>query len=207
MRQLTIEYLLDGHRRGYNFTSSTQGFNDDTLKSVWRSAMPRGQGWGAEVYKGAHSLKSFRLADGRIALSDVTVTDMRDESGRAGIRRADVKVMQPGEYADHLNALLRAYPTPLQTEIQRKPGFLERKRIPKVKGERQMILSHPYIHAQNWILIEALVVKAALDEMSGWAGRIVPFTTLALDYREESQLVVLPEAKARTLTDVYVMGI
>ena len=79
MKQLILEYVLEGHKRGYNFTSSTQGFHDDVLKSIWRKAMPRGQGWNAAVYAGARSLKSFWLEDGRMAMSETVVTDMRDE--------------------------------------------------------------------------------------------------------------------------------
>ena len=98
MRQLVLEYVFEGHKRGYNITSPTNGFNDDTLKTVWRNAMPRGQGWGADAYIGARSLKSFPLPDGRIALADVHVTGLHDESGRGGIRKAVVDIMQPGEY-------------------------------------------------------------------------------------------------------------
>lgn len=200
MRELTIEYVLEGQQRGYNFTSSTQGFNDDTLKSVWRTAMPRGQGWGA--YIGAHSYKCFPLADGRIALSDVTVTDQKDESGRAGIRRAQVSVCQPGEYGDLLLKTLKRYPVHIQTEAFRKPGFFEKRRIPKVRGEKQVILSHPYANVTAWQLIEALILKSALEDFQpSWGNRITPFTTLALDYREESTLVVMPEAKASALRE------
>jgi hypothetical protein len=209
MRQLVIEYVLEGHQRGYNFTSPTQGYSDAELKAIWRSAMPRGQGWGVETYRGAHSLKSFLLADGRVALSDVTVTDQRDESGRAGIRRAEIAIMPPGEYADHLTALLHRYPTKVQSEVFRKPGVFERRRIPKAKPDGQIVLSHPYHHAEGWLLVEALLVKAALDEYhSGWlAGKVIPFTTLALDYREESALVILPEDRARQLKNVTVVAV
>lgn len=89
MRQLVIDYVLEGHQRGYNFTSSTQGFHDDVLKSIWRAAMPKGQGWGA--YVGARSLKAFALEDSRLALSEVTVTDRRDESGRTHINGSDFR--------------------------------------------------------------------------------------------------------------------
>lgn len=209
MRQLVIEYVLEGRARGYAFTSSTKGFNDDTLKAVWRSAMPRGQGWGAEVYRGARALKSFALADGRLALSAVTVTDQRDETGRGGIRRAEIAIMPPGEYAQHLSALLRQYPPSIQAELSRKSGLFERPRIPRAKSDGQIVLSYPYRHAAEWRLIEALLVKAALDEYhGGWlAGRFVSFTTLALDYREESALVVLPEERASQLKEVKAIRI
>ncbi|NJL56806.1 hypothetical protein HC928_17885 [bacterium] len=81
---LVIEYVHEGHQRGYNFTSPTDGYTDAALKQVWRGAMPRGQGWGAEGLAGAHALKSFVLDDGRVALSRVTVTDQADDAGRRG---------------------------------------------------------------------------------------------------------------------------
>jgi hypothetical protein len=39
--QLVLEYVFEGHQRGYNFTSSTKGFSDTVLKTIWRTAMPR----------------------------------------------------------------------------------------------------------------------------------------------------------------------
>lgn len=200
MRQLVIEYVLEGHQRGYNYTSPTSGFNDDTLKTVWRTAMPRGQGWGAEVYRGARSLKSFRLPDGRMALADVVVTGQRDESGRAGIRRAVVDVMLPGEYLDRLKALLRQYPQDVRAIVERKPWM--GRRIPKVKGDSQVLLSHPYTSPNDWQVVEALVLEAAREALDhAWmGGRFISFTTLALAYQDETQLVVLPEKRAVELS-------
>ncbi len=200
MRQLVLEYVFEGHKRGYNFTSPTNGFNDDTLKTVWRSAMPRGQGWGAPQYEGARSLKSFPLPDGRLALADVTVTNLRDESGRAGIRRADIDIMQPGEYLDSLRVRLSRYPQNIQAEAHRKPGF-GRRRIPKVPNDSQIVLTHPYHSSTTWQLIEALILIEAIELLDRrWLGsKYFAFTTLALEYRDESQMVVLPESRANEI--------
>jgi hypothetical protein len=201
MRELVIEYVLEGHKRGYNFTSSTQGFHDDVLKSIWRTAMPRGQGWGAEAYAGAHSLKSFWLDDGRIALSEVTVTDMRDESGRGGIRRAVVNVMGTGEYLDVLKARLHHYPDSLQRQTAHRS-------LPNPRGEKQLILTHPYTDVTRWQTIEMLLLRQALKLAGGGIFRTVkifPFTTLALDYHEEGQIVAMPQEKAPRQGNVHVV--
>lgn len=200
MRQLVLEYVFEGHKRGYNFTSPTNGFNDDTLKTVWRNAMPRGQGWGAPQYEGARSLKSFPLPDGRIALADVTVTGLKDESGRAGIRRAEIDIMQPGEYLEVLQTRFSRYPQSLQTEASHKPRF-GRRRLPKVQGDSRVVVAHPYSTAERWQVIEALVLYEAIELLDRrWLGsKYFAFTTLALEYRDESQLVVLPEARATEL--------
>ncbi len=203
MRELLIEYVLEGRERGYNFTSSTSGFHDDVLKSIWRRAMPRGQGWGASAYAGARSLKAFLLDDGRAALSDVTVTDMRDESGRGGIRRAVVSIMQPAEYTEVLAARLAAYPTQLAAQAGRRT-------LPGGRGEKQTIYTRPYTSATDWQLVEVLLLRHALRQASGGilrAGRIIPFTTLALEYRDEGLLVALPEEKARAVKDIAVLRI
>jgi hypothetical protein len=202
MRQLVIEYILEGHKRGYNFTSPTQGFHDDVLKTVWRSAMPRGQGWGAEAFTGARSIKSFLLADGRVALSDVQVTDMRDESGRGGIRRAVVGVMTAGEYTEVLTDRLKGYSPELLRASQRS--------LPGGGGDKQTIYSYPYGDPFSWQLVEAMLMRQALKLASGGvfrSGKIVPFTTLALDYRDEGQLVGIPEGKAQGVKGATVVRI
>jgi hypothetical protein len=197
MRQLEIAYCLDGKQRGYQFVGSTTGFNDDTLKTVWRNAMPKGQGWGVEIYRGARTLKAFSLADGRFALSEVVVTEQQDESGRTGIRSARVDVMQPGEYAESLVRRLSAYEEWVQAEIQRGTGLFGRSRIPEVNGDEQVVLCHPY-DSQRWEWVEALVLNAARQAfVRRWrGGHFVAFTTLALDWRGESALVVLPADRA-----------
>lgn len=163
--------------------------------------MPKGQGWGAEIYVGAQSLKSFKLPDGRVALSESVVTGQRDESGRGGIRRTNVDIMQPGEYQEELLARLRGYPEPIQKEFNRKMRFGEGRRIPRSKGDGQVVLSHPYRSVEAWQVVEALILKAAWDELDKrWTqGKMISFTTLALDYRDESQLVVIPEGRAGEL--------
>lgn len=200
MRQLILEYVFEGHRRGYNITSPTNGFNDDTLKTVWRNAMPRGQGWGAATYEDARSLKSFPLPDGRLALADVIVTGLRDESGRGGIRKAVVDIMQPGEYLDALRARFTRYSPAVQAAASRKPGF-GRRRIPKIQGDTQVVLSRAYSTAEAWLSVEALILLEAIEMLDRrWlAGHYFPFTTLALEYRDESQVVVLPDSRAAEL--------
>lgn len=197
MRQLEIAYQLDGKQRGYQFVSSTAGFNDDTLKAVWRSAMPKGQGWGADIYQDARTLKTFALADGRFALSEVTVTGQRDESGRAGIRHARVDVMQPGEYGEALCNHLDTYPTSVLEDIQRRTGLFGQSRIPSVQGNEQIVLTRPYQRDQ-WAIVEAIVLLAAHQVFARrWRGsRFISFTTLALDWRGKSQMVVLPTNRA-----------
>jgi hypothetical protein len=201
MKQLILEYVLEGHKRGYNFTSSTQGFHDDVLKSIWRKAMPRGQGWNAAVYAGARSLKSFWLEDGRMALSETVVTDMRDESGRGGIRRAVVSVMQPGEYLESLKGRLAYYPESLHRQTMYRS-------LPQPRGEKQVILAHAYTDVSSWQVVELLLIRQALKLAAGGIirnGRIVPFTTLALDYREEGQMVALPDEKAQGIKNGQVV--
>jgi hypothetical protein len=196
MRQLVIDYVLEGHQRGYNFTSSTQGFHDDVLKSIWRLAMPKGQGWAG--YVGARSLKAFALEDGRLALSEVTVTDRRDEGGRGGLRHAVVSIMQPGEYQELLSARLEAYPPTLQLQIDRRPTLGERARLADRALSRQskipQIICTASYQPDSWPLIEALTVKLALSPgvFLRQRGAFIPFTSLALDYHGESWLVVLP---------------
>lgn len=201
MKQLVIEYVLEGHKRGYNFTSPTQGFHDDVLKSIWRKAMPRGQGWGADVYAGARSLKSFWLEDSRMALSETVVTDMRDESGRGGIRRAVVSVMQPGEYLEVLKTRLAQYSDALRRQI-------DHRTLPNPRGDKQLIFFHPYADTSRWQTVEAMILRQALKLSANGiirSGKIVPFTTLALDYHDEGQIVVLPEEKAQAVKNANVV--
>lgn len=205
MAHLVIEYLTEGKQRGYHFTSSTQGFSDTTLKFIWRTAMPRGQGWGA--YIGARSLKCFPLDDGRLAISEVIVTDMADESGRRGIRRATIRVMNIDTCQAYLQQWLDNYPLDIRSN---KPNFFQQGQIinralPKLNGKpAQVILSRSYTTLRDWQVMEALVIKLAIapiGPMKGW-GKIVPFTTLALDNREESRLVGLPLKHAVQIRDI-----
>jgi hypothetical protein len=164
--------------------------------------MPRGQGWGAPAYAGSHSMKSFPLPDSRIAMSDVYVTDMRDESGRGGIRRAIVGIMTPGEYLEVVQDRLNHYPQAVLAVTNRP--------LPGGRGDKQTVFSYPYTNASSWQYVEALVLRHALKLASGGmirSGKIVPFTTLALDYHDEGQFVVLPEDKASQLDKVSIVNL
>ena len=197
--QLIIEYVLEGTRRGYNFTTPTHGISEDLLKTIWRAAMPRGQGWGAPIFTDSVSLKCFPVNPNLIALSTVIVTEMRDESGRAGIRRATIDLMSVNECSDYLHTRLVSYPANVQAQVESLPTLSQRKHIidrslPKMKSSPQVILSRPYQGYDDWQIVEMLILKLALARtgpMRRW-GKIIPFTTLALDYHEESNLVALP---------------
>ena len=220
MRELTIDYLLEGARRGYNFTSPTDGVAPDALKAIWRSAMPRGQGW--EHYPGAASLKCFPLDTGEAAICDVTLTDLQDEVGRKGIRRAGIKVAAPAEYRLMLLGRLHALPSATVADAERKLYSREWELLfkkyrdakkPKSIVKPQTILAYPY-SAGGWQFVEACILLLAtrstlltnLIEISPtinpFADRILSFTTLALDYREEGRIVALPLDKMRTFADV-----
>lgn len=222
MPQLTIGYLLEGARRGYNFTSPTEGIDPETLKAVWRGAMPRGQGW--ENYPGAASLKCFPLESGEAALCDVTLTDMRDEVGRRGIRRAVISVLPPRDYQRLLVERLHALPPALVSAAERRLTSREWELLfrkyrdakkPKTILKPQTILAYPY-SAEGWRFVEACLLLLAtrstlltnLIEISPainpFADRLLSFTTLALDYREEGRIVALPLDKAQAFDVPYV---
>lgn len=162
--------------------------------------MPRGQGWGG--YQGARSLKTFVLEGGGVAVSDVTVTDQRDETGRAGIRRAVIDVMPPDRYLNYLFQRWHSYAPDVQAQAERRlTGGLRARIMDRAVREAQIIFAAPYTDAANWQITEALMVKlmlAPVVTMRRW-GKIIPFTTLALDYREESRVVVLPEDRAQRI--------
>jgi hypothetical protein len=207
MPQLVLEYVFEGHKRGYNFTSPTRGFSDEILKAIWRTAMPRGQGWGADGYQGAHSLKCFVLEGGGVAISDVTVTDQRDESGRAGIRHAVIDVMPPDDYPAYLERRWESYPHAVRAHAERRlnslRGRINDRALPKFNKEPQIIFAARYATPTNWQVVEALIVqlmRSPTAVMRRW-GKVIPFTTLALDHREESRVVVLPEDRAQRITD------
>jgi hypothetical protein len=126
---------------------------------------------------------------------------MRDESGRGGIRRAVVSVMQPGEYLEVLKTHLSQYSDALHRHI-------EHRSLPNPRGDKQLIFCHPYADAARWQTVEAMILRQALRLASNGiirSGRIIPFTTLALDYHDEGQIVVLPEDKARTVKNENVV--
>lgn len=208
---LVIEYVHEGHQRGYNFTSATDGYTDAALKQVWRGAMPRGQGWGAEGLAGAYALKSFVLDDGRVALSRVTVTDQVDDAGRRGIRRAEVEVFTPDTYLETLQAHIARYSSVVRATAERMLTLCQRTRIiektlPKLRKNPQVILAHAYTSPAAWQVIEVVALRLALHPPLPMRrfGRVIPFTTLALDYREEGKLVALPTAKAQALDVPYI---
>jgi hypothetical protein len=199
MEPLVLEYVLTGSQRGYNFTSPTRGYDEETLRRIWRTAMPRGQGWGQAAYARARSIKCFPLDEHRIALSTVTVTDQQDESGRRGIRRAHIQVMAAEACALYLQAQLRAYPYLIQRQIERTPSPVQWAQLvgrfaPVFgKADQQVIFTRDF-DAEAWAVIEGAIIRLALGLSSVWkrGSRIVPFTTLALDAREEMTLVGMP---------------
>lgn len=199
---LVIEYVFEGHQRGYNLTSPTRHLGEATVKTIWRNAMPRGQGWGA--YIGARSLKAFPLDDGRIALSEVTVTDLQDEGGRRGIRRAVIHTLSQDDALAHLRDRLASYPPETLARIEKKPSLGQWKHIvdetlPKLRRDGQIVLSRPYTTDEDWQSVEAFILKlvmARLNPLRRW-GKLPPFTTLALDSRDESPLVAIPTQQRR----------
>lgn len=205
MQPLVLEYVFEGHQRGYNFTSPTRGYSDTLLKAIWRSAMPRGQGWAQ--YAGARSLKSFPLDDGRAALAEVTVTDLKDESGRAGIRRAVIQVMYPGAFIAYLKDRLRRYPDAVQAQIARWPTFGQRTHLldRALRGAPQTVCAYPYTTPEAWDTAEAFALKLAITPGLVFRSGTPAFTTLALDPREESPLVVLPAERAGQLNGTPVL--
>lgn len=202
--QLTIEYVFEGHQRGYNITTTTGTIDEAHRRIIWRSAMPRGQGWGQ--YTGANSLKCFPLDEDTVAVSQVTVTDLEDENGRKGIRKAVVDVMSDTAYFAFLRAKLESYPDDVKRRAEEKFTFCRKsniihKTLPRFRRDTQLVMGYPYRSAENWQTIEAFNIRLVLDPigmMSRW-GRIIPFTTLALDYREEALVVALPADKTTDL--------
>ncbi|GAB4480019.1 MAG: hypothetical protein Kow00124_26280 [Anaerolineae bacterium] len=208
VQRLVIDYMLTGPRPGYTFLPPTDAFSEETLRAIWRAAMPRGQGWGDPRWVGARSIKAFPLDDGRVALSEVTVTDREDEHGRRGIRRAEIAVLPAHACADHLRARLEAYPAEVRREaghvlsLGRWVRILERAVPRPSRGGGAIVLAHPYQDAEGWRVIEFtilyLVTRWTLRALRGWPT-VIPFTTLALDYRDESRVVALPLDRAREL--------
>jgi hypothetical protein len=202
--RLVIEYVLEGHQRGYNFTSSTQGFDDTVLKSVWRNAMPRGQGWAD--YTGSRSIKGFPLDNGTVAVSEMTVTDLKDENGRRGIRRAEVDVMSPMVYSHHLQSRRDGYPRSVREQADW--FYMQvRQSFPRLKNDMPLILAHPFNDNRSWWAVEATVLALAaypLPQMHGW-GPVITFTTLALDYRNDSRVLALPLDRTHDITNIPVV--
>ncbi|MBZ0301319.1 MAG: hypothetical protein K8J31_16350 [Anaerolineae bacterium] len=203
MRQLVIEYVLEGHQRGYSFTASTEGYTDEELKLIWRSAMPRGHGWAQ--YVGARSLKCFPLGvQRRVVVCETTVTDMRDESDRGGIRRVVIEVMSRADYFAYLDQRLLNLPESARVQAERLPTFRQRLAISNSlmrHKKEQLVLLHPYHRPDDWRLIEGVVIKLALNPpgaMRRW-GDVIPFTTLALNPQDELPLVALPASRKQAI--------
>lgn len=200
--RLVIEYVMEGHQRGYNFTSPTDGYDPDTLKLIWRSAMSRGQGWGAAAFSGARSIKCFPLDDGRVAVSEITVTGQQDENGRRGIRRAVVDVMTPAVFGHHIRSRLDGYPSDVRRAADRHRQQVQ-KGLLRLRRDAPLVLAHPFTRPRDWWAVEALVLRLIVAPpplMRGW-GAVVPFTTLALDYRGESRLVAVPADRIDAAND------
>ncbi|MFQ3568373.1 MAG: hypothetical protein SNJ59_15395 [Aggregatilineales bacterium] len=212
MRELTIDYVLDGRRRGYNFTTPTDGIDANTLKALWREAMPRGQGWGEAVFADARSLKVFSIASGEVAVCTMTMTDLRDELGRGGIRRVAIQLMTPEAAERDLRARLYELPSSIVKAAEDKLISRDWQLLVKKHREAQQIksifkpqtiLTFPYSR-EGWVFVEAcillLVTRATLltnlieisPRVNPFADRILSFTTLALDPRGESRIIGLP---------------
>lgn len=220
MRTLTLDYLLDGDRRGYTFTTPTDDLPPDTVKVLWRGAMPRGQGWGEARFSGARSLKVFPLPSGEAAICDVTITDLRDELGRKGIRRAEIALMTARECQTALMHRLAALPMAVVNEAERRLtsrewALLFKKhrdaKQPRSLVKPQTVLAYPYKDVADWQFMEAclllLATRATLltnlievdPIVNPFADRILAFTTLALDPLEAGRIVALPLDAARSL--------
>lgn len=215
MPDLVLEYVLDGRHPGYNFTTPTDRFDDATLKTIWRNAMPRGQGWGE--YVGARSLKCFALAGGwRVAVSEVFVTNQVDEGGRRGIRRAEITVMPAEKFQAYLQVRLAMLPEPVREAAGEKLNWWRWRRIldraskGRGKNKNQVVLAHPYTSEAGWQMAEAVLLQLAtarrLRSVKGWE-RLNSLTTLALGHRDESRLVAIPLNKARDISDVPVVNL
>jgi hypothetical protein len=213
---LVIEYVLDGKRPGYTFAQPANGTSESLLKAIWRQAMPRGQGWGADTYQGARALKGFAVDGNQIALSDVVVTEQQDEGGRRGIRRAEIRLMPAQDALSALRSRLAAYPAAVREAAHRKltlgawTRVLDRA-LPKVGSKNpQIILTYPYTGPNSWQVIEAIVLQLVtswpLRAVPGW-GHLPSFTTLALTHQDEARIVALPVEKAKQTPDAAVIEI
>ena len=205
MGRLTIEYDLNGERRGYTFTSPTHHYDDLILKEIWRNAMPRGQGWSAARYIGARSIKCFPLSNAQVAVCEVTVTDQEDEHGRRGIRRAVIDTMSAEVVAHHLHSRLQAYPSDVQEAAENWYGWVEGA-FPRLKKGQPLVLAYPFATARQWWRTEALVLRLVmtpLKPMRKWEDAL-SFTTLALSYRSDSQVIAVPAQEALQVAGVPV---
>ncbi len=194
---LTIEYITEGSQRGYNFTSPTRGYSEADLKTIWQRAMPRGQGW--TQYIGARSLKCFRLPSGRIAISTVSVTDQQDESGRRGIRRADIMTFSTSEYPAAVRNLWDALPEGIQNDARFQWEYWRKRRaveqqIGKIRRKNQLILTHLYSSMNDWQVMEGIILYLTQrPSLIPVLPQPFDWTTLALDYQDEATVVAVPQ--------------
>jgi len=205
---LALDYALTGQRRGYTL-GPAGAVPPDVYRIIWRQALPRGQGWDAPAYRGARALKCFAIDDRMAALSAITITDRRDEMGRGGIRQA---VIHYGTH-DEIRRALRDRLDQLSPLIvhraesaltSRAWALLFKRHWESTRGLKpQTVLVFPYVEAR-WPFIEACLLLLAtratlltnLIELSPtvnpFADKLLSFTTLALDPRDETRLVAIP---------------
>lgn len=212
MRTLTISYHLQGSglQRGYAFSTPTDGIAPETVKAIWRGAMPRGSVWNR--YIGARSLKCLPLPSGEVALCDVTVTDQRDEAGRTGIRQAEILLGTAAEIDRLLHERLADLPAEITAEAEQRLGSREWQLLfkkhrdttkPRSMVKPQTILTQDYT-PEGWQFVEACILLLAtrstlltnLIEVSPrvnpFADRRLSFTTLALDPHDELRVIGMP---------------
>lgn len=207
LHHLAIDYVLNGNRPGYTLRDA-DGLDEAVVKSVWRSAMPRGHGWGDPRLVGARAIKCFALPGDRAAVSHVVTTDQVDEQGRVGIRRAEIDVIPASTYLDVLKRTLVSYPEAVRVAANRKLDFghwlaILNRALPKIlQNSDQIILTHPYLTAGDWQVMEYIVLYLAtmwsIRALRGWP-QVMSLTTLALDVQEESRIVAVPLNVAQQL--------
>ena len=207
LHHLAIDYVLDGNRPGYTLRHA-DGLDEAAAKAVWRAAMPRGHGWGDPGLAGARSIKCFAMPGDRAAVSRVVTTDQVDEHGRAGIRHAEIDVIPASSYPDMLKRTLIGYPESVRAAANHKLDFghwlaILNRALPRIlQNNDQIILTHPYTTAEDWQVMEYIVLYLAtmwsIRALRGWP-QVMPLTTLALDVQEESRIVAVPLVVARRL--------
>ncbi len=221
-RILHIDYVLEGGRRGYQFTEPTRDLDPALVKAIWQGAMPRGSAWGDAAYVGAVSLKSFPVDDRHMAACEVTITDQADELGRRGIRKAIIHLLTLDEHAAYLRERLAAIPEEIVQHAEKRLYSREWELLfrkysdlhqPRTLIKPQTVLAHDYTPA-NWRFVEAcillLVTRATLltnlieitPKLNPFADRALSFTTLALDPRGEGRIVAVPVDRVKALGGV-----
>ncbi|MDX2161643.1 MAG: hypothetical protein SF162_09985 [bacterium] len=215
MPTLTIDYVLEGRQRGYQFTSPVAGIAPDALKRIWRSAMPRGQGWGNPVYRAARSLKCFTVDEtgaGLVAACEVHLTDQVDEVGRTGIRKAHIDLHTFAEHRAYLLERLAALPAHITAEAERRLYSREWELLFRKHHDQngwdglfkpRTLLAYDYA-PDTWSFVEAclliLVTRATLltnlieltPKVNPFADQWLSFTTLALDPADDARLIGIP---------------